>query len=98
MPGMQIILAKFMNDSASRTTLGSFTRPIAMSHQIHTYSELRQQVHDDLRIQHPEWVQPNGECPMCDSYESRLMELLDTVRERAPTSLSLMLIASSNRD
>ena len=75
---MQIILAKFMNDSASRTTLGSFTRPIAMSHQIHTYSELRQQVHDDLRIQHPEWVQPNGECPMCDSYESRLMELLDT--------------------
>ena len=48
-----------------------------MSHQIHTYSELRQQIHDDLRIQHPEWVQPNGECPMCDSYESRLMELLD---------------------
>ena len=47
-----------------------------MSHQIHTYSELRQQIHDDLRIQHPEWVQPNGECPMCDSYESRLMELL----------------------
>ena len=31
-----------------------------MSHQIHTYSELRQQIHDDLRIQHPEWVQPNG--------------------------------------
>ena len=75
---MQIILAKFMNDSASRTTLGSFTRPIAMSHQIHTYSELRQQLHEDLRIQHPEWVRPNGECPMCDSYESRLMELLDT--------------------
>ena len=49
-----------------------------MSHQIHTYSELRQQIHDDLRIQHPEWIEPNGECPMCDSYESRLMELLDT--------------------
>ena len=47
-----------------------------MSHQIHTYRELRQQIHDDLRIQHPEWIQPNGECPMCDSYESRLMELL----------------------
>jgi len=46
-------------------------------HQIHTYTELRQQIHDDLRIQHPEWVQPNGECPLCDSYEARLMELLE---------------------
>jgi hypothetical protein len=49
-----------------------------MSHQIHTYTELRQQIHDDLRIQHPEWVEPNGECPTCDSYESPLIELLDT--------------------
>ena len=46
-------------------TLESFTRPIAMSHQIHTYTELRQQIHDDLRIQHPEWVEPNGESSMC---------------------------------
>jgi hypothetical protein len=27
-----------------------------MSHPIHTYTELQQQIHDDLRIQHPEWV------------------------------------------
>ena len=54
----------------------SLTKPIAVPHQIHTYTELRQQIHDDLRIQHPEWVQPNGESPMCDSYEARLMELL----------------------
>ena len=52
-------------------------QPIAMSQQIHTYTELQQQIHDDLRIQHPEWVQPNGESPMCDSYDARLMELLD---------------------
>jgi len=51
---------------------------MAVPHQIHTYTELRQQIHDDLRRQHPEWVQPNGECPTCDSYEARLMELLDT--------------------
>jgi hypothetical protein len=44
---------------------------------IHTCTELRQQIHHDLRIQHPEWVQPNGSSPMCDSYEARLMELLD---------------------
>ena len=48
-----------------------------MFHQIHTYSELRRQIHDDLRIQHPEWVEPNGESPICDSYEARLIELLD---------------------
>ena len=48
-----------------------------MSHQIHTYNELQQQIHDDLRIQHPEWVEPNGESPKCDSYEARLMEQLE---------------------
>ena len=53
-----------------------------MAHQVHTYTELRQQIHDDLRIQHPEWVQPNGESPMCDSYETRLMELLNTLTQR----------------
>ena len=52
--------------------LKSFTKPMTMSHQIHTYTELRQQIHDDLRIQHPEWVEPNGESPRCDSYEARL--------------------------
>jgi len=65
-----------------RGALESFTKSIAMFHQIHTYTELRQQIHDDLRAQHPEWVQPNGQSPMCDSYEARLMELLDTFTQR----------------
>jgi hypothetical protein len=39
-------------------------------------AELRQQIHDDLRIQHPEWVETNGESRTCDSYEARLMEQL----------------------
>jgi hypothetical protein len=56
----------------------SLTKPIAGPDQIHTYTELLQQIHDDLRIQHPEWVQPNGESPLCDSYEARLMEVLGT--------------------
>ena len=55
---------------------------MAMAHQVHTYTELRQQIHHDLRIQHPEWVQPNGESPMCDAYEARLIELLDTLTPR----------------
>ena len=47
-----------------------------MSDQIHSYTELQQKIHEDLRIQHPDWVKPNGDCPTCDSYELRLAELL----------------------
>jgi hypothetical protein len=59
-----------------------------MSHQIHTYTELRQQIHDALRIQHPEWVEPNGESSM------RVMELLDTLTRRG----SNKSIAAPQRD
>ena len=45
-------------------------------------TELRQQIHDDLRIQHPEWIDPNGDCPECDFYEARLIEELDTLTRR----------------
>jgi len=62
--------------------LNLLPRPIAMSHPIHTYTELQQQIHDDLRIQHPEWVKPNGESPACDSYEARLTKMLDTLARR----------------
>ena len=45
-------------------------------------ADLRQRIHDDLRRQHPEWVLSNGESPICDVYEARLMDLLALV----PTS------------
>jgi len=45
-------------------------------------AELRQQIHDDLRMQHPEWIEPNGEFPECDFYEARLIEELDTLTRR----------------
>ena len=47
-----------------------------MLNEIHSYSEIQRQIHEDLRVQHPEWVKPNGDSPICDSYESRLAELL----------------------
>jgi hypothetical protein len=56
-----------------------------MVHQLHTYAELRKQIHDDLRIQHPEWIQPNGESPMCDSYEARLIKTLDVLLQQHPS-------------
>ena len=51
-----------------------------MTYKANTYAALLQKIRNDLRIQHPEWIQPNGECPTCDSYEARLMELLDASR------------------
>jgi hypothetical protein len=50
-----------------------------MSQQIHTYKELEQQIHQDLRIQHPEWIQPNGKCPKCDEHEACLKEVLEAL-------------------
>ena len=54
----------------------SRTRSMAVPHQTHNYTELRQQIHDDLRIKYPEWVEPNGESSMC------LLEVLDTLARR----------------
>ena len=62
-----------------------------MSDQIHSYSELQQQIHNDLRVQHPDWVEPNGDCPTCDSYESRLMELLGLARRSNAVGMQPLL-------
>ena len=37
---------------------------------------LQRQMHHALLAQHPEWIESNGQSPTCDSYESRLLELL----------------------
>ena len=55
----------------------SWTLRSGMHNEIHSYTELQRQIHQDLRVQHPEWVEPNGNSPICDSYELRLAELLD---------------------
>ena len=52
-----------------------------MVHKVDTYANLVQQIRNDLRLQHPDWIQPNGQCPMCDSYEARLIELLSIPEE-----------------
>ena len=45
-------------------------------HQIRTYADLQKQLHRDLMAQHPEWIDANGDCPTCDSYDQRLAELI----------------------
>ena len=51
--------------------------PVGGSQPDSTLSALQFQIHNDLRVQHPEWVQPDGECPICDFYEARLAQLLE---------------------
>jgi hypothetical protein len=52
------------------------TNTLRRTHEIRSYAQLQRQIHDALRVEHPEWVGPNGDCPTCESYESRLAELL----------------------
>jgi hypothetical protein len=44
--------------------------------EVQGYVQLQRQIHEALLKEHPEWIEPNGECPMCEIYESRLAELL----------------------
>jgi hypothetical protein len=47
-----------------------------MPDEISSYIGLQREIHEALRLQHPEWVEPDGSSPICDSYEERLAELL----------------------
>ncbi len=49
---------------------------VTVRETVRPYVQLQQQIHEALRKEHPEWVEPNGDCPMCEAYESRLAELL----------------------
>ena len=60
----------------SNNRVEDFNKAAVASRKINTFTELREQIHNDLRLQHPEWIEPTGESPMCDFYEARLMELL----------------------
>ena len=48
----------------------------AVPEAVQPYVDLQQQIHKALRKEHPEWVEPNGGCPTCEAYESRLAKLL----------------------
>jgi hypothetical protein len=48
----------------------------ALPGEVRGYVHLQRQIHEALRKEHPEWVEPNGECPLCEIYESRLAKLL----------------------
>jgi hypothetical protein len=53
-----------------------------MSDKIRNYAELRELVRVSLRIQNPQWVEPNGDSPVCDFYEARFAELIGLTNPR----------------
>jgi hypothetical protein len=52
-------------------------------HEIHTFSELREHIHEALLHEHPEWIESNGQSPILDQYDARLEKLLATLSARA---------------
>ena len=48
----------------------------AVPKAVQPYVQLQRQIHEALRREHPEWVKPDGKCPICEAYELRLAELL----------------------
>ena len=85
---------QMMNDGESSNEMTKVNRSLSISSPMKTntsaaysniaqpYVQLQQEVHDALRVQHPEWIEPNGDCPTCESYESRLAELLGLASPR----------------
>jgi hypothetical protein len=59
-------------------------KTIVVGQRIHSVTELQQQIHEDLRRQHPEWIGAGGESPMCDFYEARLRRLLEACAPSGP--------------
>ena len=57
-------------------------------HRIRTYADLQEQLHRDLMAQHPEWIDANGDCPTCDSYDRRLAELITVFQSATGQSVT----------
>ena len=55
-------------------------------YQVRTYAELQEQLHRDLLAQHPEWIDADGNCPTCDSYDRRLAKLIYSFQLATRTS------------
>ena len=56
--------------------------------RIRTYADLQEQLHRDLLAQHPEWIEANGDCPTCDSYDRRLAELISVFQSASNNSVA----------
>ena len=63
-----------------------------MFDKINSYTQLQQQIHHALRVQHPDWVEPNGNCPTCDSCLAELLGLSRRTNSAIPSVAALEAI------
>jgi hypothetical protein len=65
-----------MNTETTHATLTTTSHIARHPQQSQLYAELQEQVHDALRAQHPEWIDSEGDSPICDWYDLKLAELI----------------------
>jgi hypothetical protein len=70
---------KTHNGSHGEQSSGSAPKPLP---SVRTYGELQRQLHKDLLAQHPEWIDADGNCSMCDDYERRFARLISIFKSK----------------
>ena len=64
-----------------------------MNNKTLTHADLVKLVRYSLRARHPEWIEADGQSPMCDLYEARFAEVLELCTE--PTDRNLRFYSAS---
>jgi hypothetical protein len=59
----------------------------SLAAEVPAYAQLQREMHDALPAQHPDWILPNGDCSICDSYDARFAKLLIQTLPTAPRGL-----------
>ena len=70
------------NGSHGKQRSGPAPKPLPL---VRTYRELQRQLHEDLLAQHPEWIDADGNCSMCDDYDRRLAQLISIFKSQSKT-------------
>ena len=75
----------------------SATHPSILVAEVPGYAELQCEVHDALRVQHPEWIEADGKSTICDSYEARFAELLVIHRRKCGQACGPTMVRKKKR-
>ena len=67
------------NTQTIQANSDSTSRHASVAKRIAAYAQLQKQLHHDVRTQNPDWVDAEGNSPMCDWYDRRLAKLISTV-------------------
>lgn len=70
----------------------------SLASEVPAFAELQRTMHGALLVQHPEWVERDGNCPTCDDYDRRFAKLLDfSLASNALARLEQLKLGSATR-